>query len=234
MDQMASALGQPHALLALRCQPAELEPPLALPPEIAFYGVDSGVRHSVGGADYGTVRAAAFMGLRIISQLAQEVGKGTAQSAADGARHAAASSCNAGSASGQPASEAAPAQPPPAAFRGYLANLPPSRFSSDFERHLPEWLAGAEFALQYGSHHYDAVTTVQGDRSYPVRVSTGHPVHESFRVAAFRELLEAGASGAVQKALLGELMLQSHASYGACGLGSAGTDRCAAACLVAS
>lgn len=33
--------------------------------------MDSGVRHSVGGQDYGSVRAAAFMGLKIISGLAR-------------------------------------------------------------------------------------------------------------------------------------------------------------------
>jgi L-arabinokinase len=38
-------------------------------------------------------------------------------------------------------------------------------------------------------------------------------------------LLEAGAEAEEHRLLLGELMYQSHASYGACGLGSSGTDR---------
>lgn len=40
---------------------------MAIPPYIAFWGIDSGQRHSVGGADYGTVRAAAFMGLQLLA-----------------------------------------------------------------------------------------------------------------------------------------------------------------------
>lgn len=35
--------------------------------------MDSGLRHSVGGQDYGTVRASAFMGLKIMSVAAQEI-----------------------------------------------------------------------------------------------------------------------------------------------------------------
>jgi hypothetical protein len=38
--------------------------------QIHFWGIDSGIRHSVGGADYGSVRVGAFMGLAICSQLA--------------------------------------------------------------------------------------------------------------------------------------------------------------------
>jgi L-arabinokinase len=38
-------------------------------------------------------------------------------------------------------------------------------------------------------------------------------------------LLEAGADTEEQRLELGELMYQSHASYGRCGLGSSGTDQ---------
>lgn len=64
---MASALGEAHSLLALLCQPAEVQAPVGLPPHVAVYGIDSGIRHSVGGSDYGSVRVGAFMGLRICS-----------------------------------------------------------------------------------------------------------------------------------------------------------------------
>lgn len=37
-------------------------------------GVSAGVRHSIGGADYGSVRAGAFMGLRIMTQLQADRG----------------------------------------------------------------------------------------------------------------------------------------------------------------
>ncbi|KAL3147999.1 hypothetical protein ABBQ38_014294 [Trebouxia sp. C0009 RCD-2024] len=74
MDQMASALGQEQALMAMSCQPAEVEPEVPIPPHLKFWGLDSGVRHSIGGADYASVRAGAFMGLRIMNQLQAEQG----------------------------------------------------------------------------------------------------------------------------------------------------------------
>lgn len=66
MDQMASACGEAGKLLALRCQPAEVLGHVELPKGVGVWGVDSGVRHAVTGADYGTVRTAAFMGYRVL------------------------------------------------------------------------------------------------------------------------------------------------------------------------
>ncbi|HEY0727701.1 MAG TPA: galactokinase family protein, partial [Pyrinomonadaceae bacterium] len=70
MDQMTAACGEAHQLLALLCQPAELVASIALPEELAVWGLDSGVRHSIGGGDYGSVRAGAFMGLRTLAEVA--------------------------------------------------------------------------------------------------------------------------------------------------------------------
>lgn len=39
--------------------------------QIRFWGIDSGIRHSVGGSDYRSVRVGAFMGLKVISQTQQ-------------------------------------------------------------------------------------------------------------------------------------------------------------------
>jgi L-arabinokinase len=66
MDQMACVFGEEHALLALLCQPAELQPNVPLPSALALWGIDSGERHAVGGSDYGAVRTGAFMGRRIL------------------------------------------------------------------------------------------------------------------------------------------------------------------------
>jgi L-arabinokinase len=66
MDQMTSVCGEPDALLALLCQPAELLPSVPVPEGISFWGLDSGERHAVSGSDYTSVRAAAFMGSRMI------------------------------------------------------------------------------------------------------------------------------------------------------------------------
>jgi galactokinase len=70
MDQMTCVFGERDALLALLCQPAELQPSVPVPEDLEFWGVDSGERHAVGGSDYGAVRAGAFMGLRIVSERA--------------------------------------------------------------------------------------------------------------------------------------------------------------------
>ncbi|GAY44535.1 hypothetical protein CUMW_082720, partial [Citrus unshiu] len=70
MDQMASACGEANKLLAMVCQPAELLGVVEIPSHIRFWGIDSGIRHSVGGADYGSVRAGAFMGRKMIKSTA--------------------------------------------------------------------------------------------------------------------------------------------------------------------
>ena len=57
MDQMTAVFGERDRLLALLCQPAESKT-ITLPPQLKLWGIDSGIRHSVGGSDYGSVRAA--------------------------------------------------------------------------------------------------------------------------------------------------------------------------------
>ncbi|HEY2962554.1 MAG TPA: galactokinase family protein [Pyrinomonadaceae bacterium] len=76
MDQMTAACGESDRLLALLCQPGELQGTISLPDELAIWGLDSGIRHSVAGVDYGVVRTAAFMGLRIITELGRSDPRG--------------------------------------------------------------------------------------------------------------------------------------------------------------
>jgi L-arabinokinase len=196
MDQMTSVRGEERQLLALLCQPAELQGTVALPADLAVWGLDSGVRHSVGGGDYGSVRVGAFMGYRIISELA---GLKTTCRADSGA-----------------------VRIDDPIWKGFLANLTPAEFEQSFAAHLPERVAGGEFLSRYVGTT-DAVTRVDPTRSYAVRVPAAHPVYEHFRVRLFAELLGAPPSER-RNQLLGELMYQSHASYSACGLGSEGTD----------
>ena len=66
MDQMTCVFGERETLLTLLCQPAELQSPVRVPPELELWGLDSGERHAVGGSDYAAVRTGAFMGLRIL------------------------------------------------------------------------------------------------------------------------------------------------------------------------
>jgi len=66
MDQMTCVFGEELSLMALLCQPAELQAPVPIPQDIAFWGLDSGERHAVTGADYTSVRTGAFMGRRML------------------------------------------------------------------------------------------------------------------------------------------------------------------------
>ena len=66
MDQVASALGQENAVIVLRCQPHDLLGVQAIPPGWQFTGIDSRVKHSVGGSRYTNARVGAFMGLKVI------------------------------------------------------------------------------------------------------------------------------------------------------------------------
>jgi L-arabinokinase len=74
MDQVTCTLGQAGKLLALRCQPHDLLGWHAAPPGFTFVGLDSGVKHAVGGIRYPLVRCAAFMGRRIIQEAVQARG----------------------------------------------------------------------------------------------------------------------------------------------------------------
>ena len=50
-------------LLALLCQPAEVLAYIDMPSSLAVWGIDSGIRHAVTGADYGSVRIGAWDGI---------------------------------------------------------------------------------------------------------------------------------------------------------------------------
>jgi galactokinase len=179
MDQMTCVFGDEHALLALLCQPAELQVSVPIPDDIEVWGLDSGERHAVSGSDYRGVRTGAFMGLRILTEHTSVPGE-------------------------------------------YLANIAVDDFEQELVRHLPEHMSGDEFLARYGGTA-DSVTSVERGRRYCVRVPAAHPVYERSRAEAFRRLLPESSEDARRH--LGELMYESHDSYGRCGLGSEGTDR---------
>jgi L-arabinokinase len=196
MDQMASICGEAGSLMALLCQPAEFLGSLRLPDGLGVWGIDSGIRHAVTGADYGAVRIGAFMGYRILAGLA-------------GLR------VTPGGRNGHVRVE-------DPHWRGYLANVDAETFRR-FEPHIPEALGGDAFLANYEGTT-DPVTRVDPKRSYAVRTPTAHPIYEHERVTEWARRLTA-SSAAPDAARLGALMYESHASYSACGLGSEGTDR---------
>jgi galactokinase len=197
MDQMTSICGEADSLLALRCQPAELEGSIRLPDTLRLWGVDSGIRHAVTGADYRAVRVGAFIGYRILADLV-----GLRVTPGDGAGHVSVDDPR---------------------WHGYLANVGSDVFRQ-FAADLPEALDGRVFLERYQGTT-DTVTSVDPRRRYAVRAPTAHPVHEHERVTEWARRLRSPASAwPGDAAHLGALMYESHASYSACGLGSAGTD----------
>lgn len=66
MDQVTSACGQEGKLLLLRCQPHTIEGYTKIPDGWSVFGIDSCVKHSVGGTGYTGVRCAAFMGAKLL------------------------------------------------------------------------------------------------------------------------------------------------------------------------
>jgi L-arabinokinase len=197
MDQMTSSSGHEGKLLPLLCQPAEVLPSFAIPGDLAIWGIDSGLRHQVSGADYTQVRVAAFMGYAII---ARALGFPTL-----------------------PGPEPGRVLIRDEAYRGYLANITPESFEKEHEKSLPERISGAEFLREFAGIN-DPITRVEPNVTYRVRAATAHPIYEHQRASEYRALMESGRGQAVGERL-GELMYEAHESYSACGLGSPGTDR---------
>ena len=205
MDQIASYLGKQNSLLPIVCQPCEVYSPISLPQGINFLGIDSGIRHSVGGSSYGNVRIAAFMGYSIIAKELGLTKKDLLKAAETNDWR----------------------QLP---YGGYLSNISPSLFEERFKKLIPVQLGGREFIDTYGST-IDRITKVDADSLYSVLACTKHPIYENFRVRLFANLLRnyTATDDSEERvkciSLLGELMYQSHSSYNECGLGSEGTDK---------
>ncbi|KAL2505942.1 L-arabinokinase [Abeliophyllum distichum] len=151
MDQMASACGESNKLLAMVCQPAEVLGLVEIPPHIRFWGFDSGIRHSVGGADYGSVRTGAFMGRKIIKSMASEqlkssLSKNNTSQPVNGIN------------SGEMDDDGIDFLENEASL-DYLCNLSPHRYEASYVNRLPEILQGNDFIENY-VHHDDSVTII--------------------------------------------------------------------------
>jgi L-arabinokinase len=202
MDQMASAAGRKGQLMALLCQPAKVEAHVPLPPHIRLWGIDSGVRHSVGGSDcgagrsdyhqgrsdYGTVRASAFIGKALLNRTISSGGSERERTS----------------------------------LLEYAVDLAPSELDRLAETVLVR-LTGAAFLADHPEGHGDRATHVDLSKEYAPRAAVSHPIREHARVELFHQLLLAPSSER-QLRLLGEAMYQSHESYGSVGLGSGSTD----------
>jgi len=202
MDQLACHLGEPGNFLPIVCQPDLVKPLLPIPEGLHFVGIDSGVKHSVSGHQYGNVRSAAFMGYSIIASQLGATQKDLEHALQSGERKH-------------------------LPFRGYLCNISVSEFESRFKNILHDQLSGKAFLEKYVS--IDPVTKINPDTIYNVRVCAEHPVNENDRVSQFRSLLSTYSQQQVSEqtktlTTLGNLMYAAHESYSRCGLGSDRTD----------
>jgi galactokinase len=189
MDQVASCCGRADSLLRLLCQPHDLQAPLEFPAGVRAVGIDSRVKHSVGGSEYGRTRCAAFMGHRIILEKMREMGVASGHVL-----------------QGDP-------------MNGYLANLNPDDYKRFFRPYLPEWMDGRTFLDQYGSTIDRATSVDAAVKYRVQRATDHHVLEAQRVRNFVRFLEEAGnepADSAKRGGLLnkaGHLMYASHVSY---------------------
>jgi L-arabinokinase len=144
MDQVSSCLGQAESLLRMICQPHEILPVLWLPPGIRAVGINSNVKHSVGGGMYGVTRCAAFMAHRIILEKMREMG----------------------AAAGKPLT----GDP----MNGYLANLDPEDYKRLFRPYLPESIIGKDFLEEFGPTIDTATSVAPGQSYHVRQAADHH------------------------------------------------------------
>jgi L-arabinokinase len=187
MDQVSSCYGHADSLLQMVCQPCEIQPPLFLPSGTRVVGINSRVKHSVGGGMYGKTRCAAFMGHKMILYQMVKIGLAAGRELV-----------------GDP-------------MRGYLANLDPEDYKRTFREHLPESISGQEFLDKYGATIDSATAVEPGDVYHIQHATDHHVLEARRVKRFVEFLREAGkATGGSRKLLLdkaGHLMYASHLSY---------------------
>jgi galactokinase len=189
MDQVTSCLGDTSCLLRMICQPHELQPPLQLPEGIRVVGINSAVKHSVGGGMYGKTRCAAFLGHRIILEKMREMGR------------------------------AAGAELLSDPMRGYLANLDPEDYKKFFRPYLPAQMSGKDFLDKYISTVDTATRVEPGENYHVLQATDHHVLEAMRVRNFVKHLETAGGMAAdspLRKLPLdkaGHLMYASHVSY---------------------
>jgi L-arabinokinase len=189
MDQATSCAGEEATFMRLHCQPHELKLPLKLPDGVRVIGINSNVKHSIGGGKYGITRCAAFMGHAMILAKMREMGVAAGKELV----------CD--------------------PMKGYLANLDLNDYKRYFREHLPEFMTGQDFldkfcrtidtattvdpAITYPVQHAADHHVFEASR---VRNFCGH-IEDAARSG--RDTTDGGLS--LDKA--GHLMYASHLSY---------------------
>jgi galactokinase len=190
MDQVTSCYGEGGSLLCMVCQPHELQPPMQLPPGVRVIGINSNVKHSVGGGMYGRTRCAAFMAHRMILEQMRTIGQ-----------------------RGGRTLERDP-------VNGYLANLDSDDYKNLFRPHLPEHMRGDDFLKTYGGTIDQATTVEPDQSYHVRQAADHHVLEarrvrrfvDELATAARERVGKPGhRSAAMDRA--GHLMYASHLSY---------------------
>ncbi len=187
MDQVSACYGEAGSLMRLLCQPHQIQPALSLPPGTRMIGINSNVRHSVGGGGYGRTRCAAFMGHKIILHRMRVMGTSAGRDLV--------------------------ADP----MNGYLANLDPDQYKSLFREHLPVEISGEAFLNRYGPTVDTATTIVPMNVYRVQQATDHHVLEARRVLRFVEFLGKAStATGLQRKGFLdkaGHLMYASHLSY---------------------
>ncbi len=75
MDQITVTSGRQGKLTHILCRPGSIMGEVEIPPDTAFVGINSMLKHSIGGVAYSDVRIGAFMGKRIINHVRAQRGE---------------------------------------------------------------------------------------------------------------------------------------------------------------
>jgi galactokinase len=187
MDQVASLYGQPHSLMRMVCQPHELQTGMTLPPGARIIGINSSVKHSIGGGQYGRTRCAAFMGHTAILHRMRDMGR---------------------------ASKMELVSDP---MNGYLANLDPDDYKALFRPHVPEQIGGKDFLSKFGPTIDTATTVDPDTVYAVRQATDHHVLESRRvrRFCEFLTQADTAAGPARKLALdsAGHLMYASHLSY---------------------
>jgi galactokinase len=187
MDQVSSCYGEAGSLLRMICQPHEIQSALHLPSGTRVIGINSNVKHSVGGGMYGRPRCAAFMGHKIILTRMREMGAAAGKTL-----------------STDP-------------LNGYLANLDQDDYKQLFRPHLPEQIGGQDFLDRFGATIDTATSVDPTQSYHVQQATDHHVLEARRVRQFVEFLQQAAKStGAERKKLLdkaGHLMYASHLSY---------------------
>ena len=191
MDQVTSCYGREGQLLKLLCQPHEVQGFARLPEGMRVIGLNSKIRHSVGGGMYGRTRCAAFMAHAMILDKMRQMGQHAGREL-----------------TGDP-------------LRGYLANLDVDDYKHYFRPYLPELIRGEAFIRQYGKTIDPVSVVDPGTDYHVQSAADHHVQEARRVRQFVEFLTEAGdvpaSDSQARRDLLnkaGHLMYASHKSYG--------------------